>query len=51
MTPKKRDLHEMPYIEMVTSGTIRLASVIETFKIKFFRFLQFEVLPSTHNYN
>ena len=51
MTPKKREVHELPFTEIVKSGTIRIASVIATFKINFFRFLQFEVLPSTHNYN
>ena len=49
MTPKKRELHELPYTEIVKSGTNRLSSDIETFKIKFFIFLQFEVLHSTHN--
>ena len=49
MTPKKRELHELPYTEIVKSGTNRLSSDIETFKIKFFIFLQFEVLHSNHN--
>ena len=27
--PTKRELHELPYIEMIKSGTIRLASEID----------------------
>ena len=35
MRPKKRELHELPYRELVKSGTIRLTSTVDGFCRKY----------------